>query len=415
MGPCTADLKRLYRELGLEMSSRSSELPDHVAVELEALSYALMFEKTPVIARELLFAHLGHWLPATLQGRRPRDRARLLPRTGRGHTRLAGRREGLPRRSRRRLMAPRETPVVLLCADLANGPWPLRLGMLAARLRSELATEAIFAAPEICARPNTLTDGLAALEPRRVVVGCSGDPEAQQALLVHLRQGGLSHGSAEVVDLRPAETCTEQAALEQSVALLRAAVALVEAADLEAPVRERTDLSRAVVSRRGLLHLVDSARRPVAVWRPERCKKGASCLACVLACPHDALRREADHVIVDSTSCTGCGACVAACRKGAFALPGASLEALGDAASVLAEAASRGAANGVAITCGSSGSAPRWGINGSGFAFLRCRSSLADGSFRYSPPGRGRWSFPAASPAASSALGTSNGSSATSA
>jgi len=62
MGPCTADLKRLYLELGLEMSPQCGELPDHVAVELEALAYALSCDEAKEIARQL-FEHLSHVLP----------------------------------------------------------------------------------------------------------------------------------------------------------------------------------------------------------------------------------------------------------------------------------------------------------------------------------------------------------------
>jgi len=62
MGPCTADLKRLYLELGLEMSPQCDELPDHVAVELEALAYALSCDEAEEISRQL-FEHLGHVLP----------------------------------------------------------------------------------------------------------------------------------------------------------------------------------------------------------------------------------------------------------------------------------------------------------------------------------------------------------------
>jgi len=63
MGPCTAELRQLYQELGLELSSPSGELPDHVAVELEALAYALSREATEQVARRLLVEHLGQWLP----------------------------------------------------------------------------------------------------------------------------------------------------------------------------------------------------------------------------------------------------------------------------------------------------------------------------------------------------------------
>ena len=63
MGPCTAELKTIYRELGLQVSSGSCELPDHVAIELEALAYALSLEGSEPVARRLFEDHLGQFLP----------------------------------------------------------------------------------------------------------------------------------------------------------------------------------------------------------------------------------------------------------------------------------------------------------------------------------------------------------------
>ena len=63
MGPCTADLRRLYAELGLEMAPAGGELPDHIAVELEALGYALSSEPGYAQARAIFFEHLRRWLP----------------------------------------------------------------------------------------------------------------------------------------------------------------------------------------------------------------------------------------------------------------------------------------------------------------------------------------------------------------
>ena len=62
-GPCTTHLRRLYSELAVELSSAGGELPDHIAVELEALAYALSAEATHPVARSLFFDHLRHWLP----------------------------------------------------------------------------------------------------------------------------------------------------------------------------------------------------------------------------------------------------------------------------------------------------------------------------------------------------------------
>ncbi|HTV12461.1 MAG TPA: molecular chaperone TorD family protein [Acidimicrobiales bacterium] len=63
MGPCTAELRQLYLELGIEVAPASGELPDHVAIELEALGFALSSEETYPIACSLWSGHLRHWLP----------------------------------------------------------------------------------------------------------------------------------------------------------------------------------------------------------------------------------------------------------------------------------------------------------------------------------------------------------------
>ncbi|MGD0083190.1 MAG: molecular chaperone TorD family protein [Acidimicrobiales bacterium] len=63
MGPCTADLRRLYGELEIEVTPATGELPDYIAVEFEALAYALSFEETSSVARALFFDHVRQWLP----------------------------------------------------------------------------------------------------------------------------------------------------------------------------------------------------------------------------------------------------------------------------------------------------------------------------------------------------------------
>ena len=63
MGPCTADLNRLYAELGLELAPSRGELPDHVAIEFEALAFALSLEGVSTVAQSLFFDHVKKWLP----------------------------------------------------------------------------------------------------------------------------------------------------------------------------------------------------------------------------------------------------------------------------------------------------------------------------------------------------------------
>jgi TorA maturation chaperone TorD len=64
MGPCTADLRQLYRDLGIDMAQDAGELPDHIAVEFEALAYALSRPDGCQVARSLISDHLGRWLPS---------------------------------------------------------------------------------------------------------------------------------------------------------------------------------------------------------------------------------------------------------------------------------------------------------------------------------------------------------------
>ncbi len=61
MGPSTIGLVNLYHRLGLRMPDRATELPDHVAVEFEALAVAAEAGRED-IAADLVEEHLGRWL-----------------------------------------------------------------------------------------------------------------------------------------------------------------------------------------------------------------------------------------------------------------------------------------------------------------------------------------------------------------
>lgn len=63
MGPCTAEVRDLYEQLGLELKASTGELPDHLPIELEALAYALERAESGDVVRSLFFDHVGKWLP----------------------------------------------------------------------------------------------------------------------------------------------------------------------------------------------------------------------------------------------------------------------------------------------------------------------------------------------------------------
>lgn len=63
MGPCTAELNHIYGELEIQQLPGFGELPDYIAVELEALGYSISLQSSQAFARQLYFDHLKRWLP----------------------------------------------------------------------------------------------------------------------------------------------------------------------------------------------------------------------------------------------------------------------------------------------------------------------------------------------------------------
>lgn len=61
MGDVAEDVARIYREIGLHVRADAHELPDHIAVEWEALAYALE-QGADDAADELTRAHLAVWI-----------------------------------------------------------------------------------------------------------------------------------------------------------------------------------------------------------------------------------------------------------------------------------------------------------------------------------------------------------------
>ena len=66
MGAASAAVVDLYHELGLDVAGAAHELPDHIAVELEALACAAERDDPAAarVADALLGEHLSTWVPA---------------------------------------------------------------------------------------------------------------------------------------------------------------------------------------------------------------------------------------------------------------------------------------------------------------------------------------------------------------
>ena len=268
-------------------------------------------------------------------------------------------------------MQAQEAPVVVICDDVGEAPVPGWHLALERRLLAQLPGTQVLVVPAVCKRPKALAEALSGLGPRRVVLGCRVASQARGELLAALRRSGVAVGGCDIVELQPAVDCQEKVALEQSVALLLASMARVSVSDPEADVKEWTSFSLGRVSRRSLFRGLELARRPIALRREGRCAGGVACTACVASCAHGAILTKAGRVLVDGQACTGCGACVVACRNGSFELPGADLAGISAAAGALVGFISAGVAKAIAITCQSSTAGP---LLGQDFLALRVPS-----------------------------------------
>lgn len=59
----TVDLAAIYRSIGLQVRRPLIGLPDHLAVEFEAVACALSSDRTQSVARRLFLDHLELWVP----------------------------------------------------------------------------------------------------------------------------------------------------------------------------------------------------------------------------------------------------------------------------------------------------------------------------------------------------------------
>jgi TorA maturation chaperone TorD len=63
MGAAAGAVLDLYHRAGLTMRPHPGELPDHLVVETEALTWCLERNRDPAVARALAVDHLARWVP----------------------------------------------------------------------------------------------------------------------------------------------------------------------------------------------------------------------------------------------------------------------------------------------------------------------------------------------------------------
>jgi Fe-S-cluster-containing hydrogenase component 2 len=204
---------------------------------------------------------------------------------------------------------------------------------------------------DLCSPFSGLSSAVEAMGATRVVVGCSHGHTRHQRILGKLREAGIHPSGAAVVNLATAPRALPVDVVEQALARLRAALAQVSGANLDGPMRDRVTVAgQAQLSRRDLFGTRYLARRPVAYWAAQLCRGRGLTRPCTEVCVYAALSVAGSRVCVDADLCTGCGACLSACRSGAMELNGTSLSGLEAAARILAQAGARQGL-GLAIVC----------------------------------------------------------------
>ncbi len=63
MGSAAGAVLNLYHRAGLTMRPHPGELPDHLVVETEALTWCLERNRGPAVAHALITEHLARWVP----------------------------------------------------------------------------------------------------------------------------------------------------------------------------------------------------------------------------------------------------------------------------------------------------------------------------------------------------------------
>ncbi len=328
MGAASVAVADLYRGLGLDVAAAAHELPDHVAIELEALAFALRAEGAA--AEEARAGAAARAPPELAAGALRRGRAggaaALLRRARPRHDGLG--RAARPRRARavslvdllgavdsepERVETARGT-VILLCSDLAGDG--LDLGDLEGALGDRLPEVTVVVVEHLCERPAAAAPALRTAGAARAVIGVCRRRVPEAELRGRIRSGGSSSCDVDVVRVPRTRGV---AAAATALAAAAARLALMPSGEPSRAVPTPGGFSRAALFR--LAPAVSLL--PVAAVDAERCIGVSRCGLCVEACPAHAISSRDDTATVVSSACETCGRCVPACPVGAVHIAGA--------------------------------------------------------------------------------------------
>lgn len=214
------------------------------------------------------------------------------------------------------------TTLVLLCRDLLDKALANDLADAALWLTTRFSHVLVRWKDGLCHTPIALKLAAREVKAQRLVLGLCSSHYPELEVQAHVRKAGLDPLGLQVLDLG---SCWDGTAASSMARLLLAgAVARARAFSSSRPENLKAVLLplQQKMSRRALFTLPPVAYLPVPSIDRSACAAGDGCDQCVAACPHGALEKDGDVILVDRARCQSCGACLRACPHRAVQLPG---------------------------------------------------------------------------------------------
>ena len=250
-----------------------------------------------------------------------------------------------------------DTPItlVLLCQNLERSTSRLELASLGSWLSSHRKGVKVGLVEDLCHQPSVIRSAVRRVGAQRLVLGLCSKSYAEVELPTHARRAGLDPLGIQMVDLgnSPGRDAFPAAVNARARVLLAAAVARARAFTGSQPENLKTVLlsSGQRISRRALFALPPVSYATVPTISQTMCAAKDGCDQCVRACPHTALEKDGDAILVNRSQCESCGTCVAVCPQRAVEFPGWSPEELEAQVASLLDAQTDLEVKAVAFSC----------------------------------------------------------------